>query len=97
MPHTDWAVNFGPQARFGGFAAGMGPAVAMTALGDRGRLRVRSAIPLATLAAAGLHALSLLSVPENFAFAFYHPLASALWLLLFSTLPRTGAPDGTGC
>ncbi|MFH8568226.1 acyltransferase family protein [Streptomyces sp. NPDC017993] len=87
VPHTDWAVYFGPQARFGGFAAGMGLAVVMTALGDRGRLRVRAAIPLAALAAGGLYALSLFSAPENFAFTFYHPLASALWvLLLFSTL-----------
>ncbi|WP_406481005.1 acyltransferase family protein [Streptomyces platensis] len=87
VPHTDWVVYFGPQARFGGFAAGMGLAVLTAALGDRGRLGPRTALPLAALAPAGLFALSLDSGPENFTFTFYHPIASALWvLLLFSTL-----------
>ncbi|WP_235470615.1 acyltransferase family protein [Streptomyces platensis] len=87
VPHTDWVVYFGPQARFGGFAAGMGLAVLTAALGDRGRLGPRTALPLAALASAGLFALSLDSGPENFTFTFYHPIASALWvLLLFSTL-----------
>ncbi|MGW1373731.1 acyltransferase family protein [Streptomyces sp. NPDC002446] len=87
VPHTDWVVYFGPQARFGGFAAGMGLAVATAALGDRGRLRPRTALPLAGLGLAGLFALSLDSVPENFSFTFYHPLASLLWVVLvFSTV-----------
>ncbi|UQA92446.1 acyltransferase family protein [Streptomyces halobius] len=87
VPHTHWAVYFGPQARFGGFAVGMGLAVLMVALGDRGRLHRGSALPLSMAALAGLYALSLLSAPENFTFTFYHPLASALWMvLLFSTL-----------
>ncbi|MFE7539611.1 acyltransferase family protein [Streptomyces platensis] len=87
VPHTDWVVYFGPQARFGGFAAGMGLAVLTAALGDRGRLGPRTALPLAGLALAGLFALSLDSGPENFTFTFYHPIASALWVvLLFSTL-----------
>ncbi|AJT63595.3 acyltransferase family protein [Streptomyces chattanoogensis] len=87
VPHTDWVVYFGPQARFGGFAAGMGLAVATAALGDRGRLGPRTALPLAGLALAGLFALSLHSGPENFTFTFYHPIASALWMvLIFSTL-----------
>jgi len=87
VPHTDWVVYFGPQARFGGFAAGMGLAVLTAALGDRARLGPRTALPLAALALAGLFALSLDSGPENFTFTFYHPIASALWvLLLFSTL-----------
>ncbi|MEU8781916.1 acyltransferase [Streptomyces sp. NPDC048637] len=87
VPHTDWVVYFGPQARFGGFAAGMGLAVLTAALGDRGRLGPRTALPLAGLALAGLFALSLDSGPENFTFTFYHPIASALWVvLIFSTL-----------
>ncbi|MCX4634992.1 acyltransferase [Streptomyces sp. P9-2B-2] len=87
VPHTDWVVYFGPQARFGGFAAGMGLAVVTAALGDRARLGPRTALPLAALALTGLFALSLDSGPENFTFTFYHPIASALWvLLLFSTL-----------
>ncbi|MEV0371676.1 acyltransferase [Streptomyces sp. NPDC050636] len=87
VPHTDWAVYFGPQARFGGFAAGMGLAVLMAALGDRGKLHKRSALTLSMAALAGLYFLSLDSAPENFTFTYYHPLASALWmLLLFSTI-----------
>ncbi|UKY53469.1 acyltransferase family protein [Streptomyces inhibens] len=87
VPHTDWVVYFGPQARFGGFAAGMGLAVLTAALGDRGRLGSRSALPLAALALAGLFTLSLLSAPENFSFTFYHPLAAVLWVvLIFSTV-----------
>lgn len=87
VPHTDWVVYFGPQARFGGFAAGMGLAVLTAALGDRGRLGPRTALPLVAFALAGLFALSLDSGPENFTFTFYHPIASVLWLvLIFSTL-----------
>ncbi|MGW9171928.1 acyltransferase family protein [Streptomyces decoyicus] len=87
VPHTDWVVYFGPQARFGGFAAGMGLAVLTAALGDRGRLGPRTALPLVAFALAGLFALSLDSGPENFTFTFYHPIASALWVvLIFSTL-----------
>ncbi|MEU9114031.1 acyltransferase [Streptomyces sp. NPDC048483] len=87
VPYTDWAVYFGPQARFGGFAAGMGLAVLTVALGKRGRLTPRAALPLCALALAGLYCLSLFSAPENFAFTFYHPLAAALWIvLLFGTL-----------
>ncbi|ARF58136.1 acyltransferase [Streptomyces gilvosporeus] len=87
VPSTDWAVYFGPQARFGGFAAGMGLAVLTVALGGRGRLTARAALPLCALAVAGLYTLSLVSAPENVAFTFYHPLASALWfVLLFGTV-----------
>lgn len=87
VPHTDWVVYFGPQARFGGFAAGMGLAVLTAALGDRGRLGPRTALPLVAFALAGLFALSLDSGPENFTFTFYHPIASVLWVvLIFSTL-----------
>ncbi|MER6052552.1 acyltransferase [Streptomyces sp. NPDC001793] len=89
IPHTDWVAYFGPQARFGGFAAGMGLAVARAALGDRARLPRRAALPLTALALTGLFCLSLLSRqsgPEGFTTTYYHPLASALWmLLLFST------------
>ncbi len=87
VPHTDWVVYFGPQARFGGFAAGMGLAVAVVALGDRGRLGPRTALPLVGVGLAGLFALSLDSGPENFTFTFYHPLASLLWAgLVFGTV-----------
>ncbi|GAU67067.1 putative acyltransferase [Streptomyces sp. NBRC 110611] len=94
VPHTDWVAYFGPQARFGGFAAGMGLAVATAALGDRGRLGPRGALPLAALALAGLLALALHSGPESFTATFYHPIASALWtVLVFSTvhIRRTNA------
>ncbi|MCK7625511.1 acyltransferase [Streptomyces sp. RS10V-4] len=87
IPHTDWVAYFGPQARFGGFAAGMALAVLLAALGDRGRLPRRAALPLTALALAGLFALSLRSDPESFPFTYYHPIAAALWaLLLLSTL-----------
>ncbi|MFF9478539.1 acyltransferase family protein [Streptomyces sp. NPDC014733] len=87
IPHTDWVVYFGPAARFGGFAAGMGLAVLTTALGERGRPRRAVALPLTAAVLAALYALSLLSAPENAAFTYYHPLASALWaVLLFATL-----------
>ncbi|MFK4064464.1 acyltransferase family protein [Streptomyces sp. NPDC029674] len=88
VPHTDWPVYFGPQARFGGFAAGMALAVLLTALGDdRGRLRARWATALSAAALAGLLTLSYRSAPENFAHTFYHPLASVLWCaLLYATL-----------
>jgi len=87
IPHTDWPVYFGPQARFGGFAAGMGLAVATVALGERAKLAARWAATLSLAAAAGLYLLSLHSAPENFTFTFYHPLASVLWfVLLFSTI-----------
>ncbi|MFF4604989.1 acyltransferase family protein [Streptomyces sp. NPDC001339] len=87
VPYTDWVAYFGPQARFGGFAAGMGLAVATAALGDRGRLGPRGALPLAALSLAGLLALAMPSGPESFAATFYHPIASALWtVLVFSTV-----------
>ncbi|WP_241777888.1 acyltransferase [Streptomyces sp. CT34] len=87
IPPTDWVAYFGPQARFGGFAAGMALAVAVTALGDRARLTPRTALPLTALALAGLFCLSRYSDAEGNTFTYYHPIASALWvLLLFSTL-----------
>ncbi|MEV7191287.1 acyltransferase [Streptomyces sp. NPDC093510] len=88
VPHTDWPVYFGPQARFGGFAAGMALAVLLTALGDgRGRLRARWASALSAAALAGLLTLSYLSAPENLAHTFYHPVAAVLWsVLLYATL-----------
>lgn len=88
VPHTDWPVYFGPQARFGGFAAGMALAVLVTALGDdRGRLRARWATALSAAALAGLLTLSYLSAPENLAHTFYHPIASVLWCaLLYAAL-----------
>jgi peptidoglycan/LPS O-acetylase OafA/YrhL len=92
VPHTDWAMYFGPQARFGGFAVGMGLAVLMAALVPkgvtaRGRLRAWRAMSLQAMSVVLLYLLSLESEPENFTFMFYHPLASALWgVLLFATL-----------
>ncbi|WP_368396487.1 acyltransferase family protein [Streptomyces sclerotialus] len=82
VPHTDWTVYFGPQARFGGFAAGMGLAVLTVALGGRGRLRPVPGTALAVLAVAGVYWLSWDSRPENVTFTFYHPLASLLWVAL---------------
>ncbi|MEU1665372.1 acyltransferase [Streptomyces sparsogenes] len=87
VPHTDWPVYFGPQARFGGFAAGMALAVATVALGERGRLGTGAARGLRAGAVVGLYLLSLYSAPENAAFTFYHPLTALLWtVLLFGTL-----------
>ncbi|MEU7489642.1 acyltransferase [Streptomyces sp. NPDC042319] len=91
VPYTDWTVYFGPQARFGGFAAGMGLAVLMVALGGRARLRPVPATALAVLAVAGVYWLSWDSRPENATFTFYHPLASLLWVaLLFGVLHVRG-------
>ncbi|MFF1376840.1 acyltransferase family protein [Streptomyces sp. NPDC058308] len=88
VPHTDWPVYFGPQARFGGFAAGMALAVLLTALGDdRGRLRARWSTALSVVSLAGLLTLSYLCAPENAAQTFYHPIAAVLWsALLYATL-----------
>ncbi|GAA1724450.1 acyltransferase family protein [Streptomyces yatensis] len=88
IPHTEWPVYFGPQARFGGFAAGMGLAVAMIALGDRGRLDAKVAIPLRAAALVGLYMLSYSGTEaEDFPTTFYHPLSALLWmLLLYSTI-----------
>lgn len=90
IPHTRWPVYFGPQARFGGFAAGMGLAVLVVALGGRCRLGPGAATAVSLGAAAGLYGLSYASEPENAAFVFYHPLASLLWVvLLFGTVHVT--------
>ncbi|MFG2646810.1 acyltransferase family protein [Streptomyces sp. NPDC048436] len=99
VPHTDWPVYFGPQARFGGFAAGMALAVLLVALRGRGGLGARGTVPLSVGAAAGLYALSYFSGAsgasaasgasgaESFAHTFYHPIASLLWFtLLYATL-----------
>ncbi|WKX72141.1 acyltransferase [Streptomyces sp. XD-27] len=88
VPHTDWPVYFGPQARFGGFAAGMGLAVLVTALKDRARVGTGAAWTLRLTAVAGAYGLSLLTTdPENAASTFFHPAASLLWaVLLFSTV-----------
>ncbi|MBC9724172.1 acyltransferase [Streptomyces sp. TRM68367] len=87
IPHTEWPVYFGPQARFGGFAAGMGLAVLLVALGDRGRIGARRATAAALAAAAGLYALSYFSEAENIWHTYYHPLAALLWfVLLYCTL-----------
>jgi peptidoglycan/LPS O-acetylase OafA/YrhL len=84
IPHTDWPVYFGPQARFGGFAAGMGLAVLSVALGERGRMGARVASVIGMAAAAGLYALSYFSFsePENIWHTYYHPLAALLWFAL---------------
>ncbi|WP_367125470.1 acyltransferase family protein [Streptomyces phytohabitans] len=87
VPHTDWPVYFGPQARFGGFAAGMGLAVLKVALGDRGRVGPGVATALTVSAALGLYWLSYDSAPENATFMFYHPAASVLWaVMLYGTV-----------
>lgn len=87
IPHTHWPVYFGPQARFGGFAAGMGLAVLLVALGEKGRIGARQATALALMSAIGLYALSYFSAPENTWHTYYHPLAALLWFaLLYSTL-----------
>ncbi|MFG2194413.1 acyltransferase family protein [Streptomyces sp. NPDC048639] len=87
IPHTEWPVYFGPQARFGGFAAGMGLAVAQIALGERGRMSTGPAIALRSAVLVALFLLSLISRPENALFTFFHPLAALLWvLLLFGTI-----------
>lgn len=88
IPHTEWPVYFGPQARFGGFAAGMGLAVMMVALGDRGRLHAKVAIPLRVAALLGLYLLSWSGTEaEDFPTTFYHPLSALLWtVLLYSTI-----------
>lgn len=87
IPHTDWPAYFGPQARFGGFAAGMGLAVLTVALGERARLRTPFAVALSAVAVAGEYAVSLQSNADNAAATFYHPLASLLWAaLLYGSL-----------
>ncbi|MDT3397414.1 acyltransferase [Streptomyces sp. B1866] len=82
VPHTDWPVYFGPQARFGGFAAGMGLAVLAVTAGERGRLGPGPAAALAAASLAGLYGLSLSAAGENAAATFYHPVASLLWTVL---------------
>ncbi|WP_405582128.1 acyltransferase family protein [Streptomyces sp. NBC_01092] len=87
VPHTNWPVYFGPQARLGGFAAGMLLAVLLVALGERGRVGARTATAMAVTAAAGLYALSYYSEAENPWHTYYHPLAALLWFaLLYGTL-----------
>ncbi|MGP3966581.1 acyltransferase family protein [Streptomyces sp. 6N223] len=94
VPHTDWPVYFGPQARFGGFAVGMGLAVLMVALGREGRLRPSQAMSLQAVSVVALYLLSLAADPENAAFTFYHPVASALWgVLLYATLHVRGGAE----
>ncbi|MFE0251200.1 acyltransferase family protein [Streptomyces sp. NPDC059010] len=83
----NWPVYFGPQARLGGFAAGMALAVLLVALGERGRIGARTATALAVTSAVGLYALSYHSDPENTWHTYYHPLAALLWFaLLYATL-----------
>ncbi|MDO0932871.1 acyltransferase [Streptomyces sp. DG2A-72] len=100
IPHTDWPVYFGPQARFGGFAAGMGLAVLLVALEDRGRLGVRTATALAATAATALYALSYTARatgPEGFWRTYYHPLAAVLWFaLLYAILHNSVQPRWQG-
>ncbi|MFI6486161.1 acyltransferase family protein [Streptomyces sp. NPDC050564] len=92
IPHTDWPVYFGPQARFGGFAAGMGLAVLLVALGERGRIGARWAVAMSAAAATSLYALSYLSEPENVWHTFYHQLAAMLWFaLLYCALHLRGS------
>ncbi|MBZ4019765.1 acyltransferase [Streptomyces purpurogeneiscleroticus] len=82
VPHTDWTVYFGPQARFSGFAAGMGLAVLVVALRGRGRLPGGVAAALSVVAVAAVYWLSWHSRPENPGFTFYHPLAALAWVAL---------------
>ncbi|MET7637408.1 acyltransferase [Streptomyces sp. NPDC005438] len=87
VPHTEWPVYFGPQARYGGFAAGMALAVATVALKERGRLSRGPAIVLRVIPLVLVYALSYHTAPENFAATYFHPLSSALWMvLLYATL-----------
>ncbi|GHJ42067.1 acyltransferase [Streptomyces sp. TS71-3] len=85
--HLDYPVYFGPQARFGGFAAGMLLAVLAVALKDRGTVPTWLAVPLRLASLVALYVLSWVSVPENFAFTFFHPMSSVVWgVLLYATL-----------
>ncbi|MGW8377197.1 acyltransferase [Streptomyces sp. ODS28] len=93
IPDTEWPAYFGPQARFGGFALGMGLAVAVVALGPRARVGPVGATLVAGLAATGLYALSLASgayfgpSAAEAAKLYYHPAAALLWaLLLYGTV-----------
>ncbi|ARX83251.1 acyltransferase [Streptomyces alboflavus] len=96
VPYTDWPVYFGPQARFGGFAAGMALAVLLVALGERGRLDARIAGPVALAAFGGVYGLSYAADPGDIAYTYYHPLAALLWsVLLYATL-RPRERDGRG-
>ena len=87
--HLNYPVYFGPQARFGGFAVGMLLAVLAAALGDRGKVSGRVANPVRLACVVGLYVLSWVSVPENFTFTFFHPLASVLWMGLLYCTVRT--------
>jgi peptidoglycan/LPS O-acetylase OafA/YrhL len=80
--HLDYPVYFGPQARFGGFAAGMLLAVLVAALKGRGKVPPVLAAVLRLGSVVALYVLSWVSVPENAAFTFFHPAASVLWLVL---------------
>ncbi|MFH9075673.1 acyltransferase family protein [Streptomyces alboflavus] len=87
IPHTNWPVYFGPQARFSGFAAGMGLAVLLVALRERGRMSRRVAVTVSLASPVGLYYLSYASAPENFLFTYFHPLAALLWVaILYATL-----------
>ncbi|CAM5568343.1 Acyltransferase OS=Streptomyces antimycoticus OX=68175 GN=SSPO_013610 PE=4 SV=1 [Streptomyces antimycoticus] len=89
IPHTEWPVYFGPQARFGGFAAGMGLAVMMVALGDRGLAPREGGDPAAGGRPPGAVSAVLVRYGggSDFPTTFYHPLSALLWmLLLYSTI-----------
>ncbi len=85
VPFDNWPVYFGPQARFGAFAAGMTLAVVVAA--RDGRPLFHGVWP-SVLRVAGLGIVvagSLLSRPDSWGQVVFHDFAAVGWLLLLSS------------
>jgi peptidoglycan/LPS O-acetylase OafA/YrhL len=85
IPYDHWPVYFGPQARFGGFAAGMALAVVVAA---------RRSVPLfagAWPSALRVGAIALIAFatwidrPDSWGQVGYHDLAAIGWLVLLAS------------
>jgi peptidoglycan/LPS O-acetylase OafA/YrhL len=94
VPFDNWPVYFGPQARFGAFAAGMTLAVLVAARDGRPVLHgvwpsVARLAGLAVVVAGGL-----VSHPDSWGQVVFHDIAGVGWFLLLASTVL-GAPGQT--
>ena len=91
VPFDDWPVYFGPQARFGAFAVGMGLAVIVAA--REGRPMFSGPWP-SVLRLAGVGVVAggaVLARPGSWGQVVFHDIAALGWLLLLASTVL-GAP-----
>ncbi len=85
VPFENWPVYFGPQARFGAFAAGMALAVVVAARRSEPLFRGVWPSVLRIVGIGIVAAASWISHPDTLGQVIFHDLAAVGWLLLMAS------------